>query len=259
MYSWKHYKKLHLKKYRQERKSFIVEGKRLCLEAMNSHWSIEAAFVSEKFQRDAAFQEIYHRLINKNIPLSIISDKQFTQLSDTDTPQGILLVVHHPAPKSTEIEELMLYNIIILLDGIRDPGNLGAIVRTAHWFGVPAIFSSPDSVDFYNLKSVRASMGSLFQVYCTETEDLFAFINRLKRQHYTIIGTAASGGVEPDSGEITFPLALVMGSEAEGISTPLIPLIDRMITIKKFSNAESLNVAVATGILLDHLVNIPPR
>lgn len=253
MISWKSYQKLKLKKYRQEWKLFIVEGKRLCQEALDSHWQIEAAFCNSDFQNDPLFPVFEQRLLAKNIPLQILSPTNFLKLTDTQNPQGIALIMKMPSG-SPFVEEIWKKQpLILVLDGIRDPGNLGTIIRTADWFGVRYLVSSSDTADFYNPKTIRASMGSLFRVTCWECSNLIDFAHLLNKQKIKILATSSTATTVLEDARFSFPLAILLGSEATGISPALLNCSSEIIHIKKYGQAESLNVAVAAGILLNYV------
>lgn len=254
MVSWKSFQKLKLKKYRQERKLFIVEGKRLCQEALESGWQIEAAFRNPDFQNDLLFPVFEKRLMEKNIPLQVLSTANFQKLADTQTPQGILLIMHIPQVSPLIEEDWKQQSLILLLDGIRDPGNLGTIIRTADWFGVRYLVSSSDTADFYNPKTIRASMGSLFRVTCRECSNLIEFAHLLNKHKIKILATSSTATTVLEETRVSFPLAILLGSEATGISPALLNCSSEIIQIKKYGQAESLNVAVATGILLNYFV-----
>jgi TrmH family RNA methyltransferase len=255
MTSWKQYQKLKFKKYRQEWKLFLVEGKRLCQEAINSHWTIESAFIQESFQNDPSFPNFEKIISGKNIHLQILSPANFDKLADTKNPQGILLVMKMRQSTDLLAESWRDQSIILLLDGIRDPGNFGTIIRTADWFGVNFIASSADAVDFYNSKTIRASMGSMFRVNYLEVENLVDFIKILKNNQFTILATSPRSAKTMEQLPITFPVALLLGGEAEGISSALLKLSSDIIQIRKYGQADSLNVAVAAGILLNRFTS----
>jgi TrmH family RNA methyltransferase len=252
MASWKQYLKLKFKKYRQEWKLFLVEGKRLCQEAIDSDWTVESAMISEAFQKDPAFPAIEKLLTVRNIPLQVLSTSNFTKLSDTESPQGIVLVMKIPPSIEPLKKSWRKHPIILILDGIRDPGNLGTIIRTADWYGVHYIATSSDSADFFNSKTIRASMGSLFRVSCQEFSNLPDLVNKLKENRFKILATSPIAPKLMEEIRVSFPLAILLGGEAEGISPSLLELSTEIIQVKKYGQAESLNVAVASGILLNH-------
>lgn len=256
MHSLKDYRKLHLKKYRQKWGLFVAEGKRLCRDALNSGWEIRAAFTMPVFMQDQEWPFFQGKLAKNHIPHASLQEKDFRILADTENPQGILFIV---AIKAASIEPELAPSAsspILLLDGIRDPGNMGTIIRTADWFGIPLIISSSDSVDFFNQKTIRASMGSIFHVTCRETSDLGKTILNLKQNCFSVIGTSPSASQTLHNLKIQSPLALVLGGEAEGISSAVQEILDFTVTIPRRGKAESLNVSVAAGILMHELVKM---
>ncbi|UCF62832.1 MAG: RNA methyltransferase [bacterium] len=252
MLSLKDYQKLHLKKYRDHWGLFIAEGKRICREALQSNWEIVAAFRSDDFQNDPDFETISEQINRKALRLQIINTNQFKKLSDTESPQGILLVLKKPFsfPKTEDIIKNL--RMLVLLDGVRDPGNMGTIIRNADWFGIQTIITSPDSVEVYNPKVVRASMGSIFRVNCHESKNIEVTIKQLKKNKISIVGSSPLASLELEDHRPAFPVAIILGGEATGISSNLHPLVDIQVHIKQFGHAESLNVAVASGILMNY-------
>jgi len=251
--SWKQYQKLHQKKYRQEMHLFPVEGTRLCREALDSGWKIEAAFFNDDFGGHPDFKEFQRLLSGRNIEIQTIGSENFRRLAATENPQGILLVVE--MPDSPPSPELLLRDkkFVLVLDAIRDPGNMGTLLRTADWFGVQLVISTPDSVDLYNDKVIRSSMGSCFHLPNFEAANPDEIVTLLKKGRFQIVGTAVQGGMPVNSLKLNPPVALVLGSEAEGMSPHFQEIADTTVSIPKFGKAESLNVAIAGGILMSNL------
>ncbi|MBN2367184.1 MAG: hypothetical protein JXL67_13530, partial [Calditrichaeota bacterium] len=125
-----------MKKYRDKWRLFLVEGKRLCREALNSGWKIEKAFLREDFSLDSDSGLFGKILSERKIPLRMLKPDDFRKLADTENPQGIMLIVHKPAPREMREWLAAKPRILLVLDGIRDPGNMGTIIRSADWFGV---------------------------------------------------------------------------------------------------------------------------
>jgi TrmH family RNA methyltransferase len=142
-----------------------------------------------------------------------------------------------------------LTGISLFLETIQDPGNMGTIIRTADWFGIQHIFVTADCVDIYNPKVVQASMSSIWRVNVHIIQHTAAFF----REYHTIpVYGAVLGGHDLYTTRLSKPAFLAMGNESKGISTDLLPFLNHKITIPRFGQAESLNVAIATGILLSH-------
>ncbi len=152
-------------------------------------------------------------------------------------------------------------NIIVTLDSISDPGNLGAIIRTCDWFGVNSILISKESVDLYNPKVVQSTMGSLFHLPISNNIDLLESIHEAKNNGFKIIGTDVYGKNILSNKNVKSNLVsgkkimLIIGNEAHGISENIKKEIESFITIPKYGNAESLNAAVALGIILSGIKN----
>lgn len=250
--SWKHYLPLLKKKRRHEAGKCIIEGVRLCREALVSQWGIEIAFVTQAFadsEHWTAFEDTFR---HHGIDWRVLGDQQFKRLSDTETPQGILLVMQIPRDRYRR-PSLRRASFVLLLDGIRDPGNLGTLIRTADWYGVNAIILSQDSVDPYNPKVLRSSMGAIFHVPVYFSENLAEDAVALKEHRYWIVAAAVNGKKVLQTTHFKKPVALVLGSEARGISASLQNRADLTVRIWKYGQAESLNVAVAGGVVMHHV------
>jgi TrmH family RNA methyltransferase len=255
MKSWKDYQKLRMKKYRDEWKLFSVEGTRLCQEALHSGWPIEAAFCNESFFSSGNNEIFAEQLKKIRIPVTSLKDNAFKQLADTEHPQGILLIVAISVVNDTEQLNFSANKLVLILDGIRDPGNMGTLVRSADWFGVNLIISSQDSVDYFNSKVVRASMGSIFHVKLTTSENIAETLLTLKAQKFQIISTSTGSNKSQTDVRIKSPVALILGGETAGVSHELLKIADENIAISGYGQAESLNVSVAGGILLQSLAD----
>ncbi|MCH2235192.1 MAG: RNA methyltransferase [Crocinitomicaceae bacterium] len=222
-------KSLHLKKNRQENDLYLVEGEKM----------IQELLVQDRFETSELFglEEI------QDADVQIVSKKELERMSSLKNPNKFLAVVS-TKPKVKEQE----FDKALMVDLVNDPGNLGTIIRTADWFGITKIFLDQNSVDVFNPKVVQSTMGAIFRVeveYC----DLLMKTNELKNQGFKFYGAFMDGD---DYNAIDFneKSVLVMGSESHGISDGLGKLLDQKITIPRQGKSESLNLAVATGILL---------
>jgi len=240
----KQFSALKVKKYREQSGMYIVEGKKMVQEALASNNKIVSILFSDKHDVNTSISTLYNRFLLK--------ESDFKRLSSMTTPPEIAAVIEIPKQKKIDAE-LYKNQLVIALDNIRDPGNLGTIIRLADWFGVKTIISSETSVDFYNPKTVQASMGAVFRVHL-QTTNLVSLFSELKKtdQNCFIYGAFLEGEniyttVLENKG------ILVMGSESHGISHEIEQLTDKKLFIPAFSNeknsAESLNVSIATAIL----------
>ena len=228
---------LHRKKERIQHQMFIVEGEKPVHELLLSGIPINSINYS-----DASY-------LNKpEFNGELISSKEMGMISTMKSPPGILAVCDYLQWKTQDFTT----GKYIVLDRINDPGNLGTIVRIADWFDIDAIICSSDSVDLYNPKTIQASMGSLFRVPVFYF-DLHQFISKFDNK-ITVIGADMEG---TSLQEFNFPEHgfLLLGSESHGIDPKLNSVVTEKVTIIKSGNAESLNVAVATGILVNKFVN----
>ena len=220
---------LHLKKQRDESGLFVVEGEKMVAEALSSGFEVESVYRIED-----------------------IGEEAMARISLLSSPSPALAVVRIPAvPAKDDIDALIASRPLCLaLDGVRDPGNLGTIVRIADWFGIDAVLSSPDTVELYNPKTVQATRGAIFRrkvIYC----DLPHIARRFTEAGMPVWGTFLDG--EDIYGASLTPEGLiVMGSESNGIGPRMEALVSRRLFIPPYprddAGSESLNVAIATAI-----------
>ena len=240
-------RKLSMKKYRDEFKLFIAEGLRLCEMAVTCA-SVEFGFYTENFLKTARAVELITKL-EKITRLEKISEVNFSKISDTETPQGILLVVRQNLSMPLEVVKK---NFIVVLDGVKDPGNVGTILRTAEAFDCGIILLD-GAADIFNAKVVRSSMGAIFNLTAAKMSRE-NFLELMKSSNFEI--TAA---VLDDTAEKYFcqdfnkKSAIVFGSEAEGVSAEIFNAAKK-IFIPRSGAAESLNVATAAGIIISEAV-----
>lgn len=251
---WQNYTHLLTKRGRAKDRKFIVEGVRLCQEALLSDWKIETAFINEAFQADPEWADFRRKLEKRKIHFTVLKNSNFKKLADTEHPQGIALVIKQP---DLEVDKLRSDRIdfLIILDGIRDPGNLGTIIRSADWFGANAVILSQDCVELYNPKVIRSTMGSVFHLPVFEVKNLKQFLTKLKDRNFFVMATSVSAKKDLEKCQIKRPAALILGGEVQGISTDLQKEADVVVKIRKFGKAESLNVAQAGAIALHYIAN----
>ena len=250
--SWKKYTALQQKKRRYEAEKFIVEGVRLCSEAMLSDWEIETGFVTENFQNSEHWPQFDDTFRHRNILCRTLQPAQFKRIAGTETPQGILMVIRMPKI-SLERMNMRKAAFVIVLEGIRDPGNLGTLIRTADWYGANAVILSDDCVDPYNAKVLRSSMGSIFHLPVYISQDLPQDIKRLQENHFWVVAATVNSNKTLRKAHFKKPVAILLGNEARGLSPEVQRLSDMTVRIWKYGQAESLNVAIAGGVLMDHI------
>ena len=183
----------------------------------------------------------------------IIEDSIISQILDSKNPQGIMALVSI----NQENHEIANGNVIVL-DEISDPGNMGTILRSAAWFGVKYIICSPNCVDIFNPKTIRSGMGSHFYLSIIINKDYNHYIELIKdiqSKGISLIGASITGVPYKDFNYNKLNWAMVLGSEANGISSKIQNLLDYEVSIPQIGQIESLNVGVAGSILLDRLIN----
>ncbi len=239
---------LKQKKYRDVEKTFLAEGLRLCEDAVSAGADIaQAVFTQDALQHSRA-AALAQKIQELKIPLALSSARQFKSLSDEQSPQGVLCAVHKTKPVSIEY---MSSHLILACENIQDPGNLGAIFRSADWFGVKNILLSPGCVDAYNPKVVRGSMGAIFRLNIVEQAALPQILPAFKEKGWRIIGAVLDAPKSlkdvPPQNDI-----ILIGNEANGLSEDVTALIDEPISIPGSGGGESLNAAMAASICLYH-------
>ena len=240
-------RKLAQKKYREEFGLFVAEGLRLCEPALNCA-EIEFGFYTESFLKSARQVELISRL-EKVTTLEKISDGEFTKISDTETPQGILLVIRQ---NLSSPEKVAGKNLIIALDGVKDPGNVGTILRTAEAFDCGVILLD-GAVDIFNSKVVRSSMGAIFSAKFAKMS-CENFLALMKENNFEITAAVLDSTAEKYfNHDFTKKSAIVFGNEAEGVS-PKIFNTAKKIFIPMLGTAESLNVAMSAGIIISEAI-----
>lgn len=244
-------KNLQQKKHRDSEGKFIVEGWKSVEEALNGGIEIETIVYDE---RKVESPKLLSAL--KHFAKEIISakTKELESISDTVTTQGIVAVLPK-FPPAKKLDSLLkqLSSLIVVLDGISDPGNLGTIIRTCDWFGVDALIIGNNSVELYNPKVVRATMGSLFHFPVIEELDIADLLKRCKKEKMSIYSTELSGSEDIRTTSFSKRSAVVFGSESHGVSKEISRLSDKKILIPQFGKAESLNAAMACGIILSQI------
>ncbi len=235
----KHIKSLQLKKYRTKLQQFVIEGSKNVLEILQSDYTVIQIFALSSWIED--HQDSLDAHINK---VNHISEKELNRISTQKTPSGTIALISIPEVK--EDKSTIQNSLSLVLDNIQDPGNLGSIVRTADWFGIPYIFCSPDTVDLYNPKTVNATMGSITRVKVIYT-DILSLLDHY--QQLTSFATTLDGNDIFES-RLKSNGFIVLGNESKGISENVLKKVNQKVKIPSYSSkADSLNVAIATGII----------
>ena len=235
----KYIQSLQLKKNRILHQSFLVEGAKNVLELLNSDFTIEMLLATEPF-----YKENRNVLDKQNIQFEIVNDTEIEKMGTFSSNNAALAIV-----KTKKTDQLLAENeLVLVLDDIRDPGNLGTIIRIADWYGLKNIVCSKNTVDFYNPKVIAATMGSFLRVNVYYAD----LVDFLKDKNEKFIGAAVMNGRSIYDISLPNNGFLVIGNESNGISAEVLSLVNEHITIPKRGGAESLNAGIATAIILDN-------
>jgi RNA methyltransferase, TrmH family len=241
---------LRRRKARERQQLFVAEGVRAVDELLRSPLDVTGVLIGPQFEDQSRAPAIHALMSQRSIPEQKVDFREFASAAETDSPQGILAVAEVPTRALADLE-LPPTARLLVLDGVQDPGNVGTIIRTAEALGVTATYALPGTVDLWNPKVVRSGMGSHFRHPCMvgTWDELDAF--RASRA-FSVWGADASGA--PVGGTpAPARLALVVGNEGAGLSAQTRARLDQTVALPIASSVESLNVAVATGILLYEL------
>lgn len=227
-------------KVRREQDVFLTEGMKMYQEAPKER--IVQTFASESFYNR-------HPWMQKDPAVEVVDDRVFNAASDTRTPQGILCVVkqyHYPLKEVLQGETPLL----LLLENIQDPGNLGTIMRTAEGAGVTGMIMSRETVDLYNPKTIRSTMGSIYRMPFHYAEDLQEILTELKKRHISTYAAHLGGAAFYDEQDYRSGTAFLIGNEGNGLTEELAVQADKYIKIPMCGEVESLNAGIASSILM---------
>lgn len=241
----KHIKKLKDKKYRDMAKEYVIEGIKLVGEAIQEKAPIKQIILCDDCEKNAAIPKDLMYEIAK-YECVYVTEKVFRYLSEVQTPQGILAVIERNN-QDTEIDYSQ--DIIVALDEIQDPGNLGTILRTVDSIGLTQILVSKGTADAYNPKVVRSTMGAIFRVKIIECEDLRQTLKEVKKHKFKIV--VSSLQTENSIYDIPYhKKVIIIGNEANGVEKEIQDMADEKVKIPMLGKTESLNASVAAGIIL---------
>lgn len=249
-------KGLSLKKNREREKVFVAEGLKLATDALEAGWTIKLLIYSKRIDEDAQLSERVTTLATKvrarGGDVLITNDKLLTSITRRDNAQAVVTVLEQRLTPLSAVQADNA-NCWLALDRVRDPGNLGTVIRTADALGAKGVLLVGETTDPFALEAVRATMGSLFHMSlarATEAE----FINLAKRWHQgggQVVGTHLKGAVDHRTIDYSSgPQLLLMGNEQQGLTDELAAACSQLALISMSGEADSLNLAVATGIML---------
>ncbi|MCZ6635494.1 MAG: RNA methyltransferase [bacterium] len=239
---------LKRRRVREAERKYLVEGMRLCEEAIASQAPIDQLiFCHESLDRSDRLERLFQSAIQQQVPIQQTNRRAMQGMCETQTPQGVLGVV--PMPDWDRQKVLTQNAPLLLLDRIADPGNLGMILRTAEASGTAGVFLSHGSVELFNPKVVRSTMGAIFRLPVFPKTDLPALLKALQKQNTPILMAHMEGTPYSELPPMK-QVALLLGNEAFGVDPVLIQQANQTVSIPMAPPVDSLNIAVATGILL---------
>lgn len=241
----KHLKKLKEKKYRDMSQEYIIEGIKLIKEAIEESVKIKQIIICENcLNSDIIPKELMYEIAK--FECIYVTEKIFKSISDVSTPQGILAIVDR---QNIDLKIDYSQDIIVALDDIQDPGNLGTILRTVDSIGLNQILVSKGTADPYNPKVVRSTMGAIFRVKIIECEDLIKTLKQVQKNKFELVVTSLQ--TNNSIYDLKYDKkAIVIGNEANGVKKEIQEMADYKVKIPMLGKTESLNASVATGVIL---------
>jgi len=252
----KYLEKLKKRRFRDQEERFAVEGVRFVEEALRSGWPVERLVYSPGLPGTARGAELLSLAEKAGISTTPVEKKILDALACTESPQGVLALCRMVQRQLQDLAvgvgagEDKRQGLVVVVDGVGDPGNLGTIIRSAHAFGADGAVLLKGTVDLYNDKSLRATMGSVFHLPVLSGVRPAELAEHLSAAGLSLLVGVPAGGEPVDGLDAGRPLALVVGGEAGGPSAELLSIPHQKVTIPMPGRAESLNVAVAASVLL---------
>lgn len=243
---------LQRRKVREQTKSFVIEGWRFVKEAAERKAPIEKIYVCPE-RESLEWQPLAKHLQERNISFEEVDKRVLRKMTATEEPQGILAVVRQTDYSWSDLR-INAQTVLLIIDGLQDPGNLGTILRTALASGVRYVCLTPGTVDIYNSKVLRSTMGAVFPLVLLPNQRPDNILTFCREQGLSILTGDTQGQAIYETALTEGPYALVVGNEGKGPSPAFRGANVRQITIPMLQNVESLNVAVATGIMLYEIV-----
>jgi RNA methyltransferase, TrmH family len=228
-----------------------VEGLNLVREALRSHLTVEEAYFCAGKAREQELREIRRQAERIGADIWVVADGVFKSLVDTEAHQGVVAVVRLPQIRLEEVTQDSSF--LLLADQLQDPGNLGTLIRSAEAFGVDAVLLTENTVSPANQKSVRASAGSIFRMPVLTGLKLSGLLDELDRRSFMLTAATPQGGQDFRNIDFRGRTALVVGNEGSGLSKATLKRVPLRVTVPLFGNVESLNVAVASSIILSEV------
>ena len=230
-------------KERKEKKAFVIEGRKMFEEICQDKTKVIKAYFAESYVNAGYAEEAM-----KEVPYEIVADSVFNSMAETVTPQGVLAIVRMP---EYSLEDMISdAGTLVLLENLRDPGNLGTIIRTAEAAGVSGVILSKESVDIYNPKVIRSTMGAVYRVPFLYVDDFLALLQDLRAREMRLLAAHLKGKKTFDKADYSGKVGILIGNEANGLSEEASELANEKVLIPMAGSVESLNAAVAAALLM---------
>lgn len=230
-------------KERKEQKAFVIEGRKMFEEICQDKSRVVKAYFSDSYVK-----EQYDGKNMPDVPYEIVADSVFAAMAETVTPQGVLAIVKMP---EYSLEDMIAdAGTLVLLENLRDPGNLGTIIRTAEAAGVSGVVLSKESVDIYNPKVIRSTMGAVYRVPFLYVEDFSGLLKELRDKNVRLLAAHLKGQKTFDRADYSGKVGILIGNEANGLSEEAAELANEKVLIPMAGSVESLNAAVAAALLM---------
>ncbi len=230
-------------KERKEQNAFVIEGRKMFEEICQEKSRVVKAYFSDSYVKAGYADEAM-----KTVPYEVVADSVFDAMAETVTPQGVLAIVKMP---EYSLEEMIdKAGTLVLLENLRDPGNLGTIIRTAEAAGVSGVILSKESVDIYNPKVIRSTMGAVYRVPFLYVEDFQTLLKELRAKDVRLLAAHLQGKKTFDKADYNGKVGILIGNEANGLTEEASELANEKVLIPMAGSVESLNAAVAAALLM---------
>ena len=241
----KQVRKLHRAKERRQQNLLLLEGNNTITAAINSNYPLLTVFCTPNWQEN--HQQLVRKIIEKGQNLQLVSQEVLVTMATTVNPDGVIAIAERQSARTPVVSRTKLG---LVVERLQDPGNLGTIVRTAVATNVDGLWLSQDSVDFDHPKLLRASVGEWFRLPMIATADLTSVVRQHQQHQIQVVATVPNAQKTYWDLDLTRPSLLLLGNESGGLSSQLQTLADEKISIPLYNGVESLNVAIATALIL---------
>lgn len=242
---------LKRKKYREREKMFVLEGIRIIEDALADQASFYRVFYSQMLESNSRGIRLLNQLKALGVKAIQLDDKLFNEVADTETPQGIIAILHQP---DFELEDILAqkrqYPHLVMLNGVQDPGNMGTILRTTAAGGWSGAILTKGTVDPFNSKSLRATMGAVFKIPFCKVKNLDQVWQLLREKGYQVVAADLNGDKWHFEVDFSTPTVVVVGNEGRGVEEQVLNSADQLVKIPMAPDTESLNVGIAAGIMI---------